>query len=208
MEVIEVIDDLIIIEVGDAIFPEWGGIRGTLSNQEDLQTALNQKSNVGHIHTSLVPYELVDEDLNDVLPDDTTFYYAGDPNTCIHTPFQTGTAFGLLVYRNSSGYRIQIAASSGGVMASRVYRGSVWSNWLTWVLDGYSASAVDTLLSYKANINDLGALAVKDKADWDSDIENIPQTFPPSSHDHDSRYYTETEVDSMVYGFGVKITME
>ena len=31
----------------------WGGITGTLSNQSDLQTALNGKSNTGHTHVQL-----------------------------------------------------------------------------------------------------------------------------------------------------------
>lgn len=31
--------------------------------------------------------------------------------------------------------------------------------------------------------------------DW-SDIENKPSDYPPSSHNHDSRYYTESEIDT------------
>jgi len=34
--------------------------------------------------------------------------------------------------------------------------------------------------------------------DWD-DITNKPETFPPSSHTHDDRYYTETEVEAKNY---------
>ena len=51
-------------------------------------------------------------------------------------------------------------------------------------------------LDAKANTADLGDLAAKDKADWDTDIDNIPTSFPPSSHNHDDRYYTETETDN------------
>lgn len=60
----------------------------------------------------------------------------------------------------------------------------------------YTESEVDTLLSAKANTVDLGDLANKDKVDWDTDIDDIPQTFPPSSHNHDDRYYTESEMDT------------
>ncbi len=31
-----------------------------------------------------------------------------------------------------------------------------------------------------------------------NDVANKPSTFPPSSHDHDDRYYTETEVDTLL----------
>lgn len=34
-------------------------------------------------------------------------------------------------------------------------------------------------------------------SDWD-DITNKPDTFPPSPHNHDDRYYTESEVDDKV----------
>ena len=60
----------------------------------------------------------------------------------------------------------------------------------------YTESETDTLLAAKANTADLGALAGKDQAAWDTDISGKPSTFPPSSHNHDERYYTESEVDT------------
>ncbi|WP_061216148.1 hypothetical protein, partial [Leptospira santarosai] len=36
-------------------------------------------------------------------------------------------------------------------------------------------------------------------ADWNT-LSNKPATFPPSNHDHDSRYYTKTEADSALLG--------
>ncbi|EKS08862.1 hypothetical protein [Leptospira santarosai] len=36
-------------------------------------------------------------------------------------------------------------------------------------------------------------------ADWNT-LSNKPATFPPSNHDHDSRYYTKTETDSALLG--------
>ena len=62
----------------------------------------------------------------------------------------------------------------------------------------YTESEVDTFLSTKADSADLGDLAEKDTVDWDSDITNIPEDFPPSSHDHDDRYYTEDEMDTLL----------
>ncbi|MDI7219560.1 hypothetical protein QMN07_18930, partial [Leptospira santarosai] len=36
-------------------------------------------------------------------------------------------------------------------------------------------------------------------ADWNT-LSNKPATFPPSNHDHDSRYYTKSEVDTALAG--------
>ena len=81
----------------------------------------------------------------------------------------------------------------------------------------YNKSETDALLAFKANSADLGDLALKDTVDYETEvtntpdlgaladhdtvdyeteITNIPETFPPSAHNHDSRYYTETEVDT------------
>lgn len=35
--------------------------------------------------------------------------------------------------------------------------------------------------------------------DW-SELVNVPSTFPPASHNHDDRYYTESEVDTALAG--------
>ena len=58
-------------------------------------------------------------------------------------------------------------------------------------------SAIDHTHNYEDlnNLPTLGALAEKDTADWEYDIDNIPETFPPSTHNHDDRYYTESEMD-------------
>lgn len=102
---------------GDAV---WGSITGTLSNQTDLQSALNAKQNT--------------------LTFDTT------PTAASTNP-----------------------VTSGGIK---------------------------TALDAKANSADLGDLASQDQVAWSTDISGIPSTFPPSTHNHDDRYYTETEVDT------------
>lgn len=48
----------------------------------------------------------------------------------------------------------------------------------------YTSAQVDTLLSAKVDNTSIGSMAVKDQADWDTDIANIPSSFPPSSHNH------------------------
>ncbi|WP_061220918.1 hypothetical protein [Leptospira borgpetersenii] len=75
----------------------------------------------------------------------------------------------------------------------------------------YTKSESDTLSLQKRNIGpipaneiteDLGHRFVSDiqMAIWDApnwnNIQNKPVSFPPSSHDHDSRYYTKFETDT------------
>ena len=55
-------------------------------------------------------------------------------------------------------------------------------------------------LDAKADSADLGDLAEKDQAAWSTDISGIPSTFPPETHNHDDRYYTETEIDTKFNG--------
>jgi hypothetical protein len=62
----------------------------------------------------------------------------------------------------------------------------------------YTEEEVDTMLGMKADAADLGDLAEKDMADWDTDIDNIPEAFPPEAHNHDDRYYTELETDALL----------
>ena len=64
----------------------------------------------------------------------------------------------------------------------------------------YTKQETDAALALKADIADLGALAGKDQAAWSTDISGIPSAFPPESHNHDERYYTETEIDAALTG--------
>jgi hypothetical protein len=64
--------------------------------------------------------------------------------------------------------------------------------------DVYTKTETDALLFDKADASDLGALAGKNKADWDTDIDNIPSTFPPSTHNHDDLYYSESEINTLL----------
>lgn len=78
--------------------------------------------------------------------------------------------------------------------------GAEWGN-----IGGTLSAQTDlqNALNAKANTADLGDLAYKDKVDWNTDIDNIPASFPPSTHNHDDRYYTETEVNSMLSWLGL-----
>lgn len=80
---------------------------------------------------SLTPTQLTSENLNDIVPANTTWYYASGSNTVTNTPFASGTAFGLFVYRNAGGYRVQDIVSLNGDKWVRHYNSnsSSWSDW-------------------------------------------------------------------------------
>ena len=52
---------------------------------------------------------------------------------------------------------------------------------------------VDIEFPYKGDKGDTGT------TDWNG-LSNKPDTFPPSTHTHDERYYTETETDAFLNG--------
>ena len=98
-------------------------------------------------------------------------------------------------------YLVPTNGSQSDLFSEWIYVNSHWEKFGVAVIDlsvYYTKTETDTLLAAKANAADLGALAGKDQAAWDSDISGIPQTFPPSSHNHDDRYYTEQETDTLL----------
>ncbi len=74
--------------------------------------------------------------------------------------------------------------------------GVIPPEWGTITGDLANQRDLKAVLDEKPDGDDLGDLAWKDQADWDTDIDNIPSAFPPAAHDHDGRYYTEAEVDT------------
>lgn len=71
------------------------------------------------------------------------------------------------------------------------------------------ASKAGSLLDTIANLEDRSVSSSGGggggSTSWDA-ITGKPTTFPPSAHNHDERYYTETEIDSMLGGKQDKIT--
>ena len=64
----------------------------------------------------------------------------------------------------------------------------------------YTESEMDSKLAEKANVSNLGDLALLDNVDFDTQVTGKPSTYPPSSHTHDDRYYKETEIDTKLSG--------
>ena len=119
----------------------------------------------------------------------------GDPGSSIVSITKTGTS-GLV-----DTYTILMSDGTTSTFTVTNGSGGSWGS-ITGTLSDQTdlQDALDT----KVNIADLGDLASKDTVDWDTDIDDIPATFPPSVHNHDDRYYTETEVDAKLqpmYGY-------
>ena len=71
----------------------------------------------------------------------------------------------------------------------------------TWgSISGTLANQTDlkNALDAKANTADLGDLADHDQVDYETEVTNKPNTFPPATHIHDDRYYTESETDALL----------
>ena len=160
---------------GDAM---WGEISGTLSDQTDLQNALDGKAAANHNHddrylTEAETVQAINYKISLVTDELGTMAAVND------APSDSKT------YGRKNGAWTEVSGGGGGSTA--------WGD-----ITGTLADQTDlnTALGAKANTADLGDLAVKDTVDWDTDIDDIPQTFPPSAHTHDDRYYTESEVNT------------
>lgn len=97
---------------------------------------------------------------------------------------------GDIVYRNADFFRFIVDHPAGA-----------WN--------GNHVEAIQVIfdeIKKKANTADLGDLANKDKVDYENDIDNIPSTFPPSTHNHNDIYYQKSEVNNslispLFYGY-------
>ena len=109
------------------VFYSSGGFYGSLTGNADTATSATSATTAN----SLTPTQLTNQNLNDIAPANTTFYYAGGSNTVLNTPFASGTAFGLFVYRNAGGFRVQDIISLNGDKWVRYYNSNSasWSDW-------------------------------------------------------------------------------
>lgn len=172
--------------------PVWGGITGTLADQTDLNTALSAKADTSSVYTKTEADALLADkaDSADLASkaDASAVYTKTQVDTAL-----SGKADSSAVYSKTEvDTALGAKANSADVTASLALKADASSV--------YTKSEVDTALGAKANTADLGDLATKDTVDYLTEIDNIPATFPPEAHTHDDRYYTESEVDTLLGG--------
>ena len=165
----------------------WGTITGDISEQTDLQDALDLKANTAAL---------------------------GDMATVDDAPSN-----GLEYVRKNGDWAVSSGGGGGGDATWGSITGTLSNqadlqsalnakqNTLTFdttptadSTNPVTSGGIKTALDAKANSTDLGDLAEKDQAAWSTDISGIPSTFPPSTHNHDDRYYTESEMDTALAG--------
>ena len=82
---------------------------------------------------AVTPIALTNEDLNDLQPENTTWYYtASNSSDITNKPYTSTEAFSLVVYRTASLTRYQILTRVDGIIYSRYYRRAEWSAWVQW----------------------------------------------------------------------------
>ena len=161
---------------------EWGDITGTLSDQTDLQNALNAKANTADLGT-LAGKNSVDYSTSEVTNKPTLGTLAGKNSVDYSTSEVTNKpTLGTMAAVNDATSDSKLYGRKNGAW-SEVPTPSApeWGD-----IGGTLADQTDlkNALDAKANTADLGALATQNKVDWDTDIDDIPSTFPPSSHTH------------------------
>ena len=169
----------------------WGTITGDISEQTDLQDALNLKANTADLGEMAT--------VNDA-PSNDQEYVRKNGNWAVSSG---GGGGGDAVWGGITGTLSNQTDLQSALDAKQ--------NTLTFDTTPTAASTnpvtsggIKTALDAKANSADLGDLASQDQVAWSTDISGIPSTFPPSTHNHDDRYYTETEVDTAL---GVKANL-
>lgn len=104
----------------------------TLATRADNATnATNATNSTNAVNsTYLTPTQLTSENLNDIRPDSTRYYYAVGGNSVTNNPMSE-MAFGLVVFRNAGGYRTQHLTSQNGEEFTRHYN-SATTSWTSW----------------------------------------------------------------------------
>ena len=154
----------------------WSKISAGKADNADVATRLSSQD-ISETTTAT--------NLNDLKDSNFTIYFAGGSNTVTNNPLTNGTAFGLHVYRNASGYRVQDYVSSGGIRLTRIWNNSSWSDWEHIVRSANTATGNSTQPVYidadgKAQVCTTYAnatVAVAGKATNDSDGNAINTTY-------------------------------
>ena len=130
---------------------------GSLSgNATSATTAINAS-----MSDTLKSVQLTNEDLNTLIPSNTTTYYAGGQNEVTNSPLSSGTAFGLVTYRNASGFRTQVLTSNVGTIYQRNYTSNAWGSWTQWKLTDTTYTAGTGLSLSGTTFSNAGVTGIK-----------------------------------------------
>lgn len=113
---------------------KWWVQNQYFSNAGTTSAGLMTSSHVTKLNSldpnSTTPIQLTNEDLNDIHPTNTTWYYAVGGNNCTNKPADTFSSFGMVCFRTAGGYIIQLFwPTAWGVYYARTWNGTSWTNW-------------------------------------------------------------------------------
>lgn len=125
---------------------------------------------------STTPIQLTNQDLDDIHPTNTTWYYAGGGNSVTSKPGTWVTSFGMVCFRTAGGYIIQkLWPTSWEFSYSRTWSGTVWS---TWVYEGRTATSSEIGLMSTTDKQALDGLSSIELTNEDlNDLHPLKTTF-------------------------------
>ena len=132
--------------VGNLTGNVTGNVSGNAGSATKLQTArtINGTSFNGTANIVITAEPklttLTNQNLNDIKT--LGFYNAGGGNTVTNNPAGSGTAFGMIVYKNASGYWIQEVTSSSGAKYFRIFDSTNWGSWVRIYTSAYAPTSV------------------------------------------------------------------
>lgn len=131
--------------------------------------------------------------------------------------FDANVAANVIVPSRSLSY-IAGAKGNAGLYAKKVYNADAWYPAVclqtkgggSWQMGNYNNEYLEFVYATKANIdanknettiinlkNTSGTIALTSDLTW-GNISGKPSSFTPSSHNHDDRYYTESEINTKI----------
>ena len=208
--------------------------------ETETNTLLANKADTDHDHDdvylgihgtadmakSALAIQLKTEDLNDIIPDNTTWYFAAGGNTVVNKPANTN-AFGMVCFRDASGYRTQILQVAGtNSIYIRHNTGSTYGAWNQIMITDttytgengvtvsgtkISNSGVRSIATGTANgtisvntngtsanvsVKGLGTAAYTASTAYATASHDHDSAYAAKTHTHDDRYYTEAEMNT------------
>ncbi len=161
----------------------WGNIIGTLTDQTDLQDALDLKADASTVYTKTESDALLSTkaDASAVYTKteaDTLLSAKADADT-VYTKTETDT----LLSAKADSSAVYTKTQTDSLLSAKANASAV-----------YTKSETDTLLSTKADTSSLGDLATQDTVDYDTQVTNKPDLGDLASLDsisYESNYLTD-----------------